>query len=117
MQSTLTGGNGTAQAVYLENGPDNVSITQNEMKNVSSARSAKGVTIGDSSSANPSQNVLIEDNLIENITSAVRGSCIGGNVPDASSQCKNNGWMTSVRADGSTFKNQGDCIQYVNTGK
>jgi len=31
--------------------------------------------------------------------------------------CKKNGWMTLYRADFSTFKNQGDCIQYVNTGK
>jgi hypothetical protein len=32
-------------------------------------------------------------------------------------QCKNDGWMNVRRADGSMFKNQGDCIQYVNTGK
>ena len=32
-------------------------------------------------------------------------------------QCKNNGWKSIFRADHSTFKNQGDCIQYVNTGK
>jgi hypothetical protein len=31
--------------------------------------------------------------------------------------CKNGGWKTLRRADGSTFKNQGDCIQFVNTGK
>ncbi len=31
--------------------------------------------------------------------------------------CKQNGWRSLTRADGSTFKNQGDCIQYVNTGK
>ena len=31
--------------------------------------------------------------------------------------CKNNGWQSLARAGGSTFKNQGDCIQYVNTGK
>ena len=31
--------------------------------------------------------------------------------------CKNGGWKDLERADGSTFKNQGDCIQYVNTGK
>ena len=31
--------------------------------------------------------------------------------------CKKGGWMTMTRADGSSFKNQGDCIQYVNTGK
>ncbi len=32
-------------------------------------------------------------------------------------QCKNGGWQTLSRSDGSSFKNQGDCIQYVNTGK
>lgn len=31
--------------------------------------------------------------------------------------CKQNGWKTLSRADASSFKNQGDCIQYVNTGK
>ena len=30
--------------------------------------------------------------------------------------CKQGGWETLFRADGSSFKNQGDCIQYVNTG-
>lgn len=32
-------------------------------------------------------------------------------------QCKDNGSEVLFRADGTTFKNQGDCIQYVNTGK
>jgi hypothetical protein len=32
-------------------------------------------------------------------------------------QCKNGGFLTLKRNDGSGFKNQGDCIQYVNTGK
>jgi hypothetical protein len=32
-------------------------------------------------------------------------------------QCKDGGWQNLSRQDGSTFKNQGDCIQYVNTGK
>jgi len=32
-------------------------------------------------------------------------------------QCKDGGWANVKRADGSGFKNQGDCIQYVNTGK
>jgi hypothetical protein len=31
--------------------------------------------------------------------------------------CKKGGWKDLERADGSSFKNQGDCIQYVNTGK
>ena len=32
-------------------------------------------------------------------------------------QCKNGGWQTYTRADGSTFRNQGDCVSYVNTGR
>jgi hypothetical protein len=32
-------------------------------------------------------------------------------------ECKKGGWADMTRADGTSFKNQGDCIQYVNTGK
>ena len=260
-----TSSNGTAQAVYLENGPDGVNIENNEMKNISSNRSAKGVLIGDSAAPSPSNNVQVKGNSIHDVTSTTRGAygvsmgnimgasglmilknditnlngggwihaigmerdtpslvvmdnnisalntgsldrtavwfesnpsfgsalvhnnnfdltpaaygiavhpllaaafpnasvngtcnwwnspsgpttpsnpggtgaqvssnvsynpwliapapggnCFGGNVPTAAAQCKNGGWMTSTRSDGSTFKNQGDCIQYVNTGK
>jgi hypothetical protein len=31
--------------------------------------------------------------------------------------CKKGGWMNLSRPDGSSFKNQGDCIKFVNTGK
>lgn len=31
--------------------------------------------------------------------------------------CKQGGWKDLRRADGSPFKNQGECIRYVNTGK
>lgn len=37
--------------------------------------------------------------------------------PANANACKNGGWRTLFRADGSSFKNQGDCIQYVNTGR
>jgi hypothetical protein len=37
--------------------------------------------------------------------------------PTNKDQCKNEGWQSLVRNDGTPFKNQGDCIQYVNTGK
>src|SRR5258706_24141 len=69
-----TTGNGTAQAIYLEAGPDNVQILANEMTNVHSNRSAKGITIGDASSTNPSVNILIDGNSISNITSDARGA-------------------------------------------
>ena len=32
-------------------------------------------------------------------------------------QCKNGGWQILVRADLTPFKNQGDCVSYVKTGK
>jgi hypothetical protein len=44
-------------------------------------------------------------------------SLFSSNPPADADACKKNGWMTHTRADGTTFKNQGDCIQYVNTGK
>ena len=31
--------------------------------------------------------------------------------------CKKNGWVSLTRADFTTFKNQGDCVSYTNTGK
>lgn len=31
--------------------------------------------------------------------------------------CKHDGWQVVKRADGSSFKNQGDCVSYVNTGR
>ena len=38
-------------------------------------------------------------------------------VPTNKDQCKDGGWMTLGRADGSGFKNQGDCVSYVSNGK
>lgn len=38
-------------------------------------------------------------------------------TPKSKDACKDGGWQSVYRADYSVFKNQGDCIQYVNTGK
>jgi hypothetical protein len=38
-------------------------------------------------------------------------------VPTNISHCQNDGWMFTARANGTLFKNQGDCVSYVNTGK
>jgi hypothetical protein len=37
--------------------------------------------------------------------------------PNNKEQCKNGGWQFFLRANNTPFKNQGDCIQYMNTGK
>jgi len=44
-------------------------------------------------------------------------SLLSVNLAGNASACKNDGWQSLTRADGTIFKNQGDCIQYVNTGK
>jgi hypothetical protein len=72
--TTDTGGNGTAQAIYLEGGPDNVSILNNRMNNVQSFRSAKGVIIGDNGAPNASVNALIKGNVMTKIKSTGRGA-------------------------------------------
>jgi hypothetical protein len=41
----------------------------------------------------------------------------GGGKHGKKDDCKKGGWMNLTRDDGSSFKNQGDCIQWVNTGK
>jgi hypothetical protein len=38
-------------------------------------------------------------------------------VPTDKNQCKNGGWQFLMRPDGTVFNNQGNCIQYVNTGR
>jgi hypothetical protein len=59
---------------------------------------------------NPTQTDFDNDG-IGDVCDAVQGP------PTNKDQCKNNGWKFWTRADGSRFKNQGDCIQYVNTGR
>ena len=49
------------------------------------------------------------------VTLYVGASFVGAaKDPKNTDQCKNGGWQTFTNP---TFKNQGDCIQYVNTGK
>jgi len=38
-------------------------------------------------------------------------------IANSQEACKNGNWQRTRRANGTTFKNQGDCMQYVNTGK
>jgi parallel beta-helix repeat protein len=38
-------------------------------------------------------------------------------VPTNMNQCKSGGWTFSARANGTLFKNQGDCVSYTNNGK
>jgi hypothetical protein len=44
-------------------------------------------------------------------------SLLSVNLAGNASACKHDGWQDLTRADGTIFNNQGDCIQYVNTGR
>src|SRR6476661_866437 len=108
------GGNGTAQAVYLTaSGSDNVNIQDNEMKNIHSNRSAKGVLIGDNGGTNPSQNVQVKGNSIHDVTSDTRGAygVSVANVPNVSGLTITNntinnltggGWVHAIGLEGDT---------------
>jgi hypothetical protein len=49
--------------------------------------------------------------------SADVSTCVGNNLPLTEGDCKTGGWITHVRPDGSSFKSQGDCVQFINNGK
>ena len=50
------------------------------------------------------------------LTSPAPSPCSGA-VVTSKEQCKKGGWQTLFRADGTGFKNQGDCVSYTNNGK
>ena len=46
------------------------------------------------------------------------GVCVGTNIcVTDKNQCKNGGWQSLIKVTGQPFKNQGDCVSYVNTGR
>jgi hypothetical protein len=61
-------------AIYLEYGPDGVRVVGNDISDIDSIPTAQGILIGDSTSANPSLNILIEGNSISDISSVSRGA-------------------------------------------
>jgi hypothetical protein len=61
--------------------------------------------------------VIADQPFVGVISNVQLGQGHGAHDAKARDDCKNGGWKDMTRADDSTFKNQGDCIQYVNTGK
>ena len=113
--------NANTQAVYLENGPDNVSVLGNRISNVTGILSSNGgIFIGDSTSANASLNILIQGNSISDISSVLRGAYAihvnngASSTPSATgyttAQIRNNtisnlaggGWTHAIGLEGDT---------------
>ena len=68
-------------------------------------------------SGNPGLVTAVDALHFDTPTSAVTWDFEPFRQPASADNCKKGGWQTLKRADGSSFKNQGDCIQYVNTGR
>ena len=51
-----------------------------------------------------------------NMSSSVVNYTVVYRVPTNLDECKNGGWQTRQRANGTLFNNQGDCVSYVNNG-
>jgi hypothetical protein len=61
---------------------------------------------------------VIADQPFFGIISNVQlGQGADAGVATGRDECKNGGWANLSRSDNTPFKNQGDCIQYVNNGK
>jgi hypothetical protein len=70
--------------------------------------------VGPGSGARVSPNVLYSPWWT---TPGPNAICAGNNVPTTEAQCKQGGWTRNVRPNGTPFKNQGDCVSFVNTGQ
>lgn len=62
------------------------------------------------------QTALIDNTNVDGVIYTYDESAQPGQ-PTSKDDCKKGGWMTLAREDGTTFKNQGDCVSYTNTGK
>jgi hypothetical protein len=61
--------------------------------------------------------VIADQRFLGVISNVQLGQSRDADLDAKRDECKNGGWEDMTRADDSPFKNQGDCIQYVNTGK
>ena len=59
--------------------------------------------------------VIADDPGIWTVSNVQLGQGEASNVATAKDECKKGGWANLTRADGTSFKNQGDCVAWVET--
>jgi hypothetical protein len=95
---------GPTVGVYLELGPDQVTVSDNMISDVQSQTgSAQGILVGDSTSADPSLEIELSDNTITNIASVTRGS-YGIQVNNGASTAPTATGYTEVDIEGNTIR-------------
>jgi hypothetical protein len=72
--SGIVSDSSTAQAISIYRGPDGVEISHNLIEKVSGDQSTKGVFIEDTASKDPSVGVVVNGNVITQITSTSKGA-------------------------------------------
>ena len=93
----------------------NANIKNNDIRNLSASGDASALLVGDNeSNAGVSSGVFYFN---WRMTPDHLAPCNGSSTPITEGDCKAGGWITHVRPDGSVFKSQGDCIQFVNNGR
>lgn len=111
---TLSGANGSGQAEWSQLNPTGTIPAARQFAFVGYAASSNRLTMYGGSK----DFVLVQGtNEVWVLTDAIEAPEPNPTTPANKDACKANGWKTVTRIDGSSFKNQGDCIQFVNTGK
>ena len=110
MWSSRTYSNGTCSTTAGAGGPPFYTLAAIQSACPNAVAVGFGVNVG---TFNPSYNV--ESDLVQFNNTTYNFEPY--EVATDKDQCKKDGWKDVTRANGSSFKNQGDCIQYVNTGK
>lgn len=67
-------------------------------------------------SYNPDYTINVDGVTLNNVTYNFESSA-PAKAPKNNDECKTGGWQTLSRVDGSAFKNQGQCVSYVASGK
>ncbi|MBI1297643.1 hypothetical protein GC175_22110 [bacterium] len=90
--------------IFLNRGPDNVTIEGNHLSNLRSARSISAISLLDSVSTNPSENVMIRNNVFDDIASVAANCGANPSPRGAYGIISNNGTGSpNFRVLGNTF--------------
>jgi len=108
--SSRTFSEGTCSVINGAGGPPFYTLAQIKAMCPNAVVQSFGVNVG---TFNPNYNVEVDgvdfNGTIYNFEVM--------NAPSDKEACKDGGWQNLTRADGTTFRNQGDCVSYTNTGR